>query len=101
MQFRISKCHKGFNFPWSCIYKLDDEKFKGSENAFQDIQQKFRIDLCLSQLWVAMFMVHHKTLPPIDFIDLLLTISCKIQNLDPENKSLGILQKSIYIVLLP
>ena len=30
----FQKCHKGFNFPWSCLNKLDDEKFKGSENAF-------------------------------------------------------------------
>ena len=42
--------------------------------------------------------MYHKTLPPIDFIDVLLTISCKIQNLDPENKSSGTLQKSIDIV---
>ena len=37
-------------------------------------------------------------LPPIDFIDVLLTISCKIQNLDPENKSSASLQKSVNIV---
>ena len=29
----------------------------------------------------ANFMVYHKTLPPIDFIDVLLTISCKMKTL--------------------
>ena len=54
----------------------------------------------LVSLELQKFIVYHKTLPPIDFIDVLLTISCKMKNLDSENKSFLCCLQKIYTILL-